>query len=113
MFKRRHSDRFKIPGAQVLYKLENDVSAQTTLINMTKNSVCFEVEHPIKIGYIIELEIIIPEKDIINVKGNIVWTSTSYAVVQFLAFGTDERCNSMHCLKQLNQLAEEYLQLVE
>jgi len=116
---RRHLDRFKIPGAEISYILPDGSLSRATLVDITRSSVRFEVKNDIKIDEIIELEIIIPRKEKIVIKGHVVWTSKSgsenpaYVVVQFLPFGSDERYNSMHTYEQLKELSAEYLQSIE
>jgi hypothetical protein len=116
---RRHLDRFKIPGAEISYKLPDGSTSRVKLVDITRSGVRFEINNPVIVGEIIELEIIVPKKDIIFIKGHVVWTSKPdsespvYAVVQFLIFGSDERFNSMHSYEQLKELSEEYLQTVE
>ncbi len=116
---RRHLDRFKIPGAEISYKLPDGSSSRVNLVDITRSGVRFETKNAVNIGEIIELEIIVPRKDKIFIKGHVVWTSKpnsenpAYAVVQFLPFGSDERYNSMHSYEQLKELSEEYLQSVE
>jgi hypothetical protein len=116
---RRHIDRFKIPGAEVSYKLPDGSSSRVKLVDITRSGVRFEINNPVIVGEIIELEIIVPQKENIFIKGHVVWTSKpdsenlAYAVVQFLVFGSDERYNSMYCYEQLKELSEEYLQTVE
>ncbi len=116
---RRHLDRFKIPGAEVSYKLPDGSSSRVKLIDITRSGIRFEINNPVIIGEIIELEIIVPRKDKIFIKGHVVWTSKpnsenpAYAVVQFLPFGSDERYNSMQSYEQHKELSEVYLQSVE
>jgi hypothetical protein len=116
---RRHLDRFKIPGAEVSYQLPDGSPSRVKLVDITRSGIRLEINNPGIIGEIIELEIIVPRKDKIFIKGHVVWTSKpdsespAYAVVQFLVFGSDERYNSMQSYEQLKELLEEYLQSVE
>jgi hypothetical protein len=85
------------------------------LNDITKSSARFEVDHPMKKGEFIELEIIIPGRKKIHVKATVIRSSIPttehppYVVVQFLPFGSDKRYNSMECYKQLSELIEQYL----
>ena len=110
---RRSSYRFKIPESHVSYKLSSGGSAKTSLIDMTKSSVRFEIHHKVNRGELVELTLSVPNREKIYVKGHIVWASNSkspfYAVVQLLPFGTDKRYNSLQCLAQLKGLEQEYL----
>lgn len=114
-FDRRHRDRLKILGAEVIYTLKNGQFAIKPLIDLTRSSARFEVEHSIQNKDFIKLEIIIPGKDKIPVKGTVIRLSDpvsedpSYVVIQFLPFGTDERYNSMESYDLLGALIEEIL----
>ena len=97
-YERRYLDRFMIPGAKIHYQLQNGFSATTNLIDFTKISARFYVNHKMQAGDIIDLDIIAKRKEKISVKGHVVWTheqNKSIAVVQFLPFGTDKKINSM------------------
>jgi hypothetical protein len=110
---RRHAVRLEVKGAEVFYKLESGQTSYKPLRDITKSSARFDVDHTIKHGDPIELEIIVPGKVNIVVKGKIIRLSDpasehpSYAVVQFVPFGTDERYNSMLSYNQLSALIEE------
>ena len=118
---RRYLDRFKIPGAKVIYKQREgfhgakSVSGRTALIDLTYISCRFEVNHILQPGAIVELQILVSGRRKIKVVGYIVWVSDenmgkpSVAVVQFYPFGTDSRYNSLHSLKQLKELSAQYL----
>lgn len=114
-FDRRHRDRLKILGAEVIYTLKNGQFAIMPLLDLTRNSARFEVEHSISNKDFIKLEIMVKGKDKIHVKGNVIRLSdpvsedSSYIVVQFLPFGTDERYNSMESYDLLGELIEENL----
>ena len=113
-FDRRHAYRIAIPEAMVRYKRKSGQNGEMPLIDLTKSSACFRIEHELKFGEMLELEIIIPNKDPINLKSIVIRVSNpvseivSYAVVQFLAFGSDERYNSLQAYEQLTQLLNEY-----
>jgi hypothetical protein len=114
-FDRRHRDRLKILGAEVIYSLKNGQFAIKPLLDLTRNSARFEVEHSIQNKDFIKLEIMVKGKEKIHVKGNVIRLSdpvsedSSYIVVQFLPFGTDERYNSMESYDLLGELIEENL----
>jgi len=117
-YDRRYLDRLEIPGAKVEYIIQNGKTAQTGLINLTKISARFYINHKFKAGEVVELAIKIKDKETIKVKGNVVWTQNvkesefkkANAVVQFLPFGTDERYNTIESYELLAQLEEEYSQ---
>ena len=114
-FDRRHRDRLKILGAEVIYTLKNGQFAIKPLMDLTRSSARFEVEHSIQNKDFIKLEIVVPGKDKIPVKGTVIRLSDpvsedpAYIVVQFLPFGTDERYNSMESYDLLGELIEEHL----
>ena len=68
----------------------------------------------IKNGAFIEIEIAIPTKQKLVVKGHVIWTKQKesnrpgFAVVQFLPVGTDERFNSTENISQINDLIDEF-----
>ena len=113
-YEKRYLDRFEIPGAKIEYKLQNGNSAKVKLIDITKISARFSTKHKMAEGEYIELDILIEGKENIAVKGHVVWTledddhNNSFAVAQFLPFGTDEKINNMKCYEQLAQLTEEF-----
>ena len=68
-FDRRHSERLRFVGAQVLYRLENGQISQKPLKDISRSSACFNIENAIEISDFIEMEIIIPGREKIFVKG--------------------------------------------
>jgi hypothetical protein len=110
---RRHLKRFKVPDSEIEYKVGENNTSRVPLSDITKISVRFEVEHDINAGDMIELEIMIPKKKKISVKGKVVRTSDPdadvkpFAAVQFIPFGSDERYNTMKSYKQLSELSDE------
>ena len=117
-FERRYLDRFEVPDAEVVYSVDENEKRVGSLADITKISVRFVVSQQFNPGDIINLEIKIPNKDKITVKGHIVRTVDSledncaYAAVQFLPFGSDERYNSMDSYSKLDALTIEYTQKV-
>jgi hypothetical protein len=110
IIERRHFERLSILGAKVLYKRNNGHVALVPINDLTLRSMCFKIKHPLKLGEHIELDIIIPDKAAINVKGIVTRLEIpAYAVAQFYAFGTDERYNSMDSYDQLKKIMDEYL----
>jgi len=113
IFERRHFERISILGAKVFYKRKNGQAGLMPMNNLTLNSVCFKIKHHLKLGEYIKLDIIVPNKEVISVKGIVTrFEIPTYAVVQFFAFGTDERYNSMKSYDQLKKLLNEYLLVV-
>jgi hypothetical protein len=115
---RRYLDRFEIPDAEVVYHSEENSGIRGSLADITKISVKFEIDQSFNPGDLLQLEIIIPNKERIFVKGHIVRTinpmngQPAYAAVQFLPFGSDARYNSMESYEQLDALTVEYTQKV-
>lgn len=112
-YERRYSDRYPVPDAKVVYRLKSGDEDQKPIKDITHSGVCFEFSHSTEVGHELEIELIIPGKDKIVLKGNIVWTSVTeerpegFAAAQFLPFGTDERYNTMDSHKKLRNLIKE------
>ncbi len=110
---RRLLERYKIPQAKVSYKT-NGSFIYVALVDISKGSIRFEMNKTIENGTFIEIEIAIPTKQKVNVKGHVIWTKQKepnrpgFAVVQFLPVGTDERFNSTENINQINDLINEF-----
>lgn len=115
---RRNLDRYKIPEAKVLYYAAEE-SNIVTLTDISKSSIRFEPLAPLKVGDPIEVELIIPAKEKILLKGTIIGRAkddsgtSEPVVVQFAPFGSDERYNSSHSYKQLSDLINEFQDMLE
>jgi hypothetical protein len=115
---RRYLDRFVVPDAEVEYSCDEGGKEKGSLADITKISVRFEVKQQFNPGDLINLEIVVPDKDRISVRGHVVRTihpieaRSSYVAVQFLPFGSDQRYNSMKSYDQLDALTCEYTQKV-
>jgi hypothetical protein len=111
---RRHADRYQVPDARIKYRLSSGHGDITPLKDMAQNSASFQVNHEIKPGEVVELEIMIPAKEKILVKATCVRVieqpsgNLTYAAVQFLPFSTIERYNSFQSQEQLHKLVEEF-----
>ena len=113
IIERRHFERLSILGAKVLYKRKNEQVALVQINDLTLSSICFRIKHPLKLGEYIELDIIIPNKETISVKGIISRLEIpTCAVAQFFAFSSDERYNSLDSYYQLKNIINEYLVVV-
>ena len=112
---RRNRERFAVKGAEVIYTLNNGQFAIKPLLDFTRSTARFEVDHSIQLKEFIKLEIIFPGKDKIQVKGTVIRLSDPaseyppYAVIEFIPFGTDARYNSMESYQQLSEVIEENL----
>jgi hypothetical protein len=115
---RRYLDRFYIPDAKIRYLCKDERSACVPLADFTKISARFSAEHNLREGDPLDLELLIPDKEAIMIKGIVILITepdsnhSIYHVVQFLPFGSDERYNSMESHKQLTEVTVEYLQAV-
>ena len=100
-YDRRYNERYPLPGATVLYRINSERATETPVKDITHGGVCFEFSHSTDVGSQLEIEISIPGKDSLILKGNIIWTALEgtdtpgYAAMQFLPFGTDNRYNTM------------------
>lgn len=114
---RRNLDRFKIPGAKVLYYPSDGLSIIVSLTDISKSSIRFELTSDIKVGDIIDFELIIPSNEKILLKGHVTWIGEEdplkdsyYVVARFAPFGSDARYNSTHSYEQLNKIFKEHLE---
>jgi len=115
---RRYLDRFEVPDAEVVYRFAGGTECRGNLADITKISVRFESNQMFNTGDHIELEIIMPDKEHIAVRGNVVrmvnpeGREPLSVAVQFLPFGSDERYNTMDSYTQLHALTNEHMQKV-
>ena len=115
-YDRRYNERYPLPGATVKYQIDVDKAAEKPVKDITHGGVCFEFSHSTEVGSELEIEIAIPGKGTLVLKGNIVWTAventkkTGYAAMQFLPFGTDNRYNSMENHDKLRELILECIE---
>ncbi|MFC2088246.1 PilZ domain-containing protein, partial [Calditrichota bacterium] len=117
---RRSLKRFKILGAKVKYKQEKgfqgskEYSGEGLLVDLTQNGVRFETHHNLKPGAIVYLDLIIKDKPIIPLTGNILWVAPgnektpANAVVQFFAFGDGKDYNLIESKILLEELTKEF-----
>jgi hypothetical protein len=111
---RRHADRYKVANAKIKYRLSSGHGDVTPMKDIAQNSASFQINHDIKPGDVVELEIMIPSKEKIVVKATCVRVSgqesnnLTFAAVQFLPFSTIERYNSFKSQEQLRLLVEEF-----
>ena len=112
MLERRHADRFEIPGARVEYRLNGSISSKMPLRDITNGGARFAVQHRFTRGDEVKLEIRIPSRDQISLKGFIVWATDIDAAVQFLPFGTDDRYNSFESYEKIKALMNECINQV-
>jgi hypothetical protein len=111
---RRHADRYRIPSARIKYRLSTGHGDTTPMIDIAQNSASFQINHQVKPGDFLELEIMIPAQEKINVKATCVRVSgqessnMTFAAVQFLPFSTIDRYNSFKSQEQLRRLVDEF-----
>lgn len=116
---RRHLERFEVLGAQILFKpgkgfsLFERFSGPLPLKDITKNGACIMIDQPLERGTLITIEIRIPGRGKIKVKGHVVWNSYPndplQAGIQFLPYGEGKQYNSFTSRQQLEQLTEQHL----
>jgi len=110
---RRHIDRFKVPGAKALYYTSCKLTNIVPLIDISISATRFELPDDFNESDIIDIELIIPSKKKILLKGKAIRISKNgpenpdYAAVQFLPFGSDKLYNSTDSYKQLKELIAE------
>jgi hypothetical protein len=112
---RRTIDRFSIPNAKVRYRQANGVTGVGELIDLSRSAARFEVYYPLQEGTPIDMAIELPNQDIIDIRGHVVWTfeikkdQRCFGVAQFLPFGSDERYNPVQSLEKLKAIEKTYL----
>jgi hypothetical protein len=115
-YDRRYNERYPLPAAKVRYKVDENEVHGKSVKDITHSGVCIEFSHSTEVGSQIEIELTIPGKDSLVLKGNIVWTGfqnadkAGYAGMQFLPFGTDERYNTMDDHDKLRKLIMECIE---
>ena len=93
---RRVLQRFQISGGKVKYRLAEGPESIVKLIDISKNSVRFQMKEILANGDQVNLEIILPSHEAIELSGRVVWTSMAkgsqpaHAAVQFVPFSTEE-----------------------
>ena len=115
VYDRKQLERLKTPQMWIKY-IYKESKYFDCIVNFSHSSVCFESKQPLELYSRINLSVIYNKKDI-KLKGNVVKVSNSnlgdypfHVVIQFLAFGTDKRYNSIESYTQLKKLKEEYLE---
>lgn len=116
----RYIERFSISKAQILYRQKQNPRANENctgivpLIDLTYDSVRFETKDILRVGDIIEFDILIPGEEKIAMKGHVVWISRQkenkhyYIVVQFLPFADRKPYNSFQSRNKLEQIINKY-----
>jgi hypothetical protein len=119
---RRKLKRVAIPDTWVIYYKDDSLYRFGILLNISRSAVCFEIQDSLGIDTFLELEIIIPNKEKLILRGSDIREGESlfraenteiyyykYAVVQFAPFGTDDRYNSLQILERLKSIEKEFL----
>jgi len=119
---RKNSGYFRIPGATVRYKKSqipfpfNFFSEKCDLVSISKGGLVFDVEKKLLPGTKVKLQLLIPDRAPIHLRGWIVWVGwqtyirgdMSGAVsVQFMPFGS-RRGNPNSVLEVLRELEDQY-----
>lgn len=120
MVERRRLERFHVPDARVVYKLESvfsdqiPVEGEGKLIDLTVKGVRFESEEEFSAGVRLNIEILVPGEEEIPLIGNVVWTKkldengTINSVIEFIEFDDDPEFNSLESLEKLEALQKQY-----
>jgi hypothetical protein len=118
---RRHLERFSIPGAKTLYKVDKRINlfnrylGPTNLKDITKNGVCIEILEEIKPGSLLNLKILVPGEEKLDLRGQLVWSEKIEAHrpvkagIQFLPYGKGKPYNSFKTRETLERLTRLYL----
>lgn len=113
-FERRNQDRFKIPGAKVVFYTLDGQLNDLPLIDMSKSSIRFRYTGNLSKENVLSFDLIIPSKEKISLKGNIVEISIdnaeqiNFVIVQFAPFSTVEHYNSHYSHGQLSKLFQDF-----
>jgi len=122
---RRFLERISIDGAKIVYRIENDkrflrrFSNPVPLSDLTWSSLRFEADPSLAAGELIDLQILIPGEEKINVKGHLIWNSRSdksdrnYVVVQLLPFGPGRNYNSILTRELLKKIINRFRKSTE
>lgn len=117
---RRHLERFKIPAAEVYYRQEAGfrdcvaVEAKGKMVDLTVKGVRFEADQKLCPGARIRVEVHVPDRERIALKGNVVWVGRVqdqgplFAVVEFLDYADEPGYNPRQSLEQLEELRDNY-----
>jgi len=117
---RRRLERFQIPDARVKYRLEArfadeiPLEGEGDLIDLTIKGVRFESEQVLKSGSRLNIDIIIPHEEPIELIGNVVWTKkldkngVINSVLEFIEFDDEPGFNTFESLERLEDLEREY-----
>ena len=117
---KKYRKRTKIPGAWVFYKEQaavkffNRFTGPVKLKDISCGGTSFEISHDLKPGTLMNLKIIIPGTENLQIKGRLAWqnhdqkSNRFFAGIQFLPFGKEKRNNSLHSYKRLDQITNHY-----
>mgnify|MGYP005835676173 CR=1 FL=1 len=118
---RRHLERIKIPAAEVCYRQEagfrncEAFEAKGEMIDLTVRGVRFKGDQKLCPGARIYVEIHVPDREEIALKGNVLWVGQIldqdpyFAVVEFLDYADEPGYNSRQSLQQLEELLNKYI----
>ncbi|MCF8053462.1 MAG: PilZ domain-containing protein [Desulfobacterales bacterium] len=118
---KRQCVRFEIPGAKVsikkagIFGLFSGFSGPLELVNLSKGGVGFESERVLKMDQKILVQLHVPGKPMLHLRGNVRWQASGLGVnqpkmtgVQFLPFGGNWRTNPREVLEVLSRLEDKY-----
>ncbi|MCB0283980.1 MAG: PilZ domain-containing protein [Calditrichae bacterium] len=117
---RRKIIRFKIPGSMVFFseisplKVTQRLSGDGLIDDISIKGIRFSTESQLYSGLSLNLDLIIPGREQISLKGNVVWISGKqkndqyFAFVEFIEFSDDEGFNPAHLQNVLETILNEY-----
>jgi len=122
---RRTTQRVEIPAAQVFYKKDEGfelfkrMTGPMPLRDLGTGGICFEVEDGVEWGDLfygdpIYVEILMPDRKKVQVRGNIRWISgamdsdASLIGIEFMPFGERGRANSTRSRKKIEKFTIDY-----
>ena len=119
---RRYIDRIMIPGAKVYYKKSSGFTyfkryrGPFYLIDITKSTISVPEKLSLHIKTGLDLKIVIPENQIISMKGIISGFETDInsqsvkTIIQFNPYGHGKKYNSFRSKKKLDRFLTDYYQ---
>jgi hypothetical protein len=117
---RRALARVRIKGAEVFYRYASEMRILKRAIgpepveDLTWSSIRFATDKSLQIGETLVVEISIPGESKVRVRGYVIWKSDLpihgrfYAVVQFLAYGSEKPYNSIKVKERLKRIVDKY-----
>lgn len=117
---RRKIIRFKIPGAMAFFSeisplnISRRLSGDGLIDDISIKGIRFSTESKLYNGISLFLDLIIPGKEQLSLKGNVVWVSDKqknnqyFAFIEFIEFSDDEGFNPYNIKTVLENILNEY-----